>query len=231
MPGTQSAQNIFDRRSNAPTVGQPLHGVWQDNPTPLRERIASAQPVTAPKNMQTHLSNTITPRSQKQSKAHRKTVPAMFWLKPGVKAELERVAKSKRLSLSATGAALLEWALQQDLETQHGALLEAVITKLLRERERVFNNRFAALFVRFAVEMGQVRHLVTNLLPVVPGMTEEHVYHLLDESYARSKRNLNRRYPELEGLIVELAEWLGKARREDEKRGTSPDGDSEDQLY
>ncbi len=223
MHRVQSSQDIFSQRSDAPTVQQPLSGVRQDNPTHPRERIASPQPVAVPKDMRTqeiHPLNNKIPRSQKRLTSKRKTVPAMFWLKPGVKAELERVARTKQLSVSATGAALLEWALQQDLETQQGALFETVITKLMRERERVFNNRFAALLVRFAVEMGQVRHLVTNLLPVVPGMTEEQVYHILDESYARSKRNLSRRFPELERDIEKLSQWLMEEREEEGKHGT-----------
>jgi hypothetical protein len=223
MPRTQSEQDIFRQQSHAPTVEQPLGGVRQDNPTPPRYRIASHQPASVPTDMRaqtTQPPNNKIPRSQKRPTSRRKTVPITIWLKPGVKAELERVTKARRLSISATGAALLEWALQQDLETQQGALFETVITKLMRERERVFNNRFAALLVRFAVEMGQVRHLVTNLLPVVPGMTEEQVYHMLDESYARSKRNLSRRFPELERDIEKLSQWLMDEREEEGTHGT-----------
>lgn len=110
--------------------------------------------------------------------------------------------------------------LQQDLEAQQGALLEAVISRLMRERERVFNNRFAALLTRFAVEMGQVRQLVTNLLPAVPGMTEEQAYKIIEEAYARSKRNLSRRYPELEGIIADLSKWLRNEREEENQRDT-----------
>jgi len=149
----------------------------------------------------------------------RQTIHTTLHLKPGVRAELERIAGLKQLSVSATGAALVEWALRQDLEVQHGALFETVMTKLMRERERVFDNRFAALLIRFAVEMGQVRQLVTNLLPAVPGMTEEHAYKTIEEAYARSKRNLARRYPELEGIIADLSKWVRNEREEENHRG------------
>jgi hypothetical protein len=152
-------------------------------------------------------------------RTRRQTIHTTLHLKPGARAELERVAGLRQLSISATGAALVEWALQQDLESQHGALFEAVMTRLMRERERVFDNRFAALFTRFAVEMGQVRQLVTNLLPAVPGMTEEHAYNIIEEAYSRSKRNLARRYPELEGIIDDLSKWLRNEEEAEEERG------------
>jgi len=68
--------------------------------------------------------------------------------------------------------------------------------------------------------MGQVRHLVTNLLPAVPGMTEDHAYKIIEEAYARSKRNLARRYPELEGIIADLSKWLRNEREEENHRRT-----------
>jgi hypothetical protein len=155
------------------------------------------------------------PPSRKRS-SKRQTIHTTLHLKRGVRAELERVAGLRHLSISATGAALVEWALQQDLEGQHGALFEAVMTRLMREREQAFDNRFAALLIRFAIEMGQVRQIVTNLLPAVPGMTEEHAYKIIEEAYTRSKRNLARSNPELEGIIETLSHWLRNEEAEEE---------------
>ncbi len=154
------------------------------------------------------------PTGCKQSRK-RQTIHTTLHLKRGVRAELERVAGLRQLSISATGAALVEWALQQDLEGQHGALIEAVMTRLMREREKAFDNRFAALFIRFSIEMGQVRQIVTNLLPAVPGMTEQQAYKIIEEAYTRSKRNLARSNPELEGIIAALSHWLRNEAEEE----------------
>src|SRR6266446_8071405 len=92
---TQSGRNVFQRQYHSPNVQQPQGGVRQDNPAPPRERAASPQPVTVEKDARTHQTNNKTSRSQKRSSSKRKTVPAMFWLKPGVKAELERIAQQQ----------------------------------------------------------------------------------------------------------------------------------------
>ncbi len=138
----------------------------------------------------------------------RQTIHTTLHLKRGVRAQLERVAEQKKLSISATGASLVEWALLQNLETQQGALFERTITRLMRERERAFNNRFAALHIRLAIEIGQTRQLVTNLLPLVPGMTQEKADCLLDDCWNAAKKNLARTFSQFAGIVQELSNFL-----------------------
>src|ERR1700731_4674881 len=112
---THLSQNTLPRRSNIPNVQQPRDGVWQDNPAPPRERAASPQPVTVENDARTRHMSTKTPRPQNRYSSKRKTVPLMSWVKPVVKTELQRIAEQEKLSVSATGAAFLEKAIQQDI--------------------------------------------------------------------------------------------------------------------
>src|ERR1700726_1027426 len=121
---TQSSQNVFPRPAFAPNGQQPRRGVWQDNPTPPSARPASPQPAPLKPTMRPHRMSTTTARSQNRPTRNRQTVHLTLWVKPVVKAELQRLAESENVSVSSVGAAFLEHALQQDIHTQHGALLD-----------------------------------------------------------------------------------------------------------
>src|SRR3712207_778559 len=103
----------------------------------------------------------------------RRTVHLTVWVKPGVKAELQRVAEQQGLSVSATGATLLEAALRQNLHIQHAALLQPIIEQAIRKQMRGISTRLAWLLVRVAFDVGQTRSLVTNLLGRQPGVSED----------------------------------------------------------
>src|SRR5712692_1699590 len=106
-PRSHSARNIFAPQSNRPPAQQPQGGVGQDNPAPPRERIGTMQPASQKKLMRTHITEKNIPRSQKQFNTKRKTVPVTLWMSPGERAELQRVAEAKGLSLSQTGRAFV----------------------------------------------------------------------------------------------------------------------------
>src|SRR6059058_3274355 len=108
---TQSEQSVFERQLHTANGQQPRGGVWQDNPTPRAARTASPQPAPPKKAMRPQEMNSNRHRSQNRPTAKRKTVHLTLWVKPVVKAELERIAESEGLSISATGAAFLERAL------------------------------------------------------------------------------------------------------------------------
>src|SRR6266700_6824367 len=111
QPDQISTSQQSSRRSGLQTHGV----VWQDNPTPNRARAASPQPVPPQNSARTHQMETKAPRIQKRSSRKRKTVHLALWVKPGVKEALERIAQRKQLSISATGAAFLEQAIESDL--------------------------------------------------------------------------------------------------------------------
>src|SRR6184192_1020218 len=152
---TQSSHNVFERQLHSANGQQPRRGVWQDNPTPNRARTASPQPAPHTKAMRPHQMNTHHSRSQNRPTTKRKTVHLTLWVKPVVKSELARIAEQEGLSVSATGAALLEHALQQDIHTQHGALLETIIHKAISKHMRSYSTRIALLLVRVAFDAGQ----------------------------------------------------------------------------
>ncbi len=205
---TQFSQNVFHQQSFSPNGVQPLRGVGQDKSAPQRDRIASRQPVTVQKGMRSHQLNTNPSRSQKGNTSKRKTVPLMLWVNPRVKAELTRIAENEGLSMSATGGAFLEQALQQNLYTQHAALLEPIIEKAIRKHMRSYSNRIAVLLVRSIFAGEQTRSLVTNILGRQDGVSQPVLEEILNRSSSAAKRNITRITPQLAELIKEIETWI-----------------------
>lgn len=147
-------------------------------------------------------------RIQKRSNTKRKTVHLALWVKPGVKAEIERIAASNGLSISKTGAAFLEKAIQRDIHTQHEALLEPIIEQAIRKHMRSISTRLALLLVRISFDTGQTRSLVTNILGRQPGVTPAILTTILDGSSKTAKGNITRRTPQMEQLIEAVEQWM-----------------------
>jgi hypothetical protein len=203
MPLTQSEQNIFSRRTHAPTVGQPLGGVRQDNPTRPRERIASSQPGSVPKDTRAQRLNSKTTRSQNQSTPKRKTAQLILWVHPLVKAEVQRTAKREGLSASKVGAAFLEQAIQQDIHAQYRTLLQPLIEQTVRRELRSFGNRLVSFLMRIAFASEQSRILITNVLDRMQEVTQETYTHIIDRSHLAARKNITRTTPQLQTLLEE----------------------------
>jgi hypothetical protein len=148
------------------------------------------------------------PRSQKRSNSKRNTFHTTLHLKPRVRAELERVAGLRNLSISATGAELLEWALEQDLETQHGVLLEAIIDKAIGKHMRAYSNRIAVLLVRSLFTSEQTRSFAVNILGRQPGMTDAALTEIKNGANNSARANITRVTPQLKTLIEAVQQWL-----------------------
>src|SRR6266702_7438513 len=189
------------------SVKQSLRDVWQDNSTPQRDRAASPQPAPHKNEMRPHQLSTNPSRSQTLPKK-RKTVHLTLWVKPSIKAELQRIAEQKALSISITGAAFLESALQQNLHTQHTALLDSIINKAIGKHMRSYSNRLAFLLVRSSFISEQTRSIVTNILGKIPGITQAIVHDILNKSSDTAKRNITRKTPQLESVITEVEKWM-----------------------
>ncbi len=201
---TQSAQLVLPRRSRHAKSQQPLRGVGQDNPTPNPARTASPQPASARKDMRSRLLHTPFPRLQKRTSPKRKTVQLALWVRPVVKAELQRIAEQENLSVSSAGAAFLENALQQNLHSQHTALLDPIIEKAISKHMRSYSTRIAMLLVRNAYASEQTRSLVTNILSRQPGVDARMLETILDGSSKAAKRNITHKTPQLREIIEEL---------------------------
>ncbi len=205
---THSTQKTLPRRSNTAKLQQPRSGVWQDNPTLPPARTATKQPAPPKKGMRPTLKDVFSTRARTSTGKSRKTVHLTLWVKPVVKAELERIAEQEGLSVSATGAAFLEQALQQNLHSQHAALLDTIIDKAIGKHMRSYSIKLAMLLVRVSFASEQTRSLVTNILGRQPGITPEVLNQILDGSSRAAKGKITYKTPQLESLIEEVEQWF-----------------------
>lgn len=204
----RSQQNIFPRQSARPPVQQPRRGVGQDNPTPPRERTATPPPASATQMMRTQPMETPRPRSPKLSSSKRKTIAVTLWMSPLERAELQRVARLKGLSLSQTGRALLVSMLERNLYDQHTALLDPIIEKAIGKHLRASSTRLAVLLVRVAFASEQTRSLVTNILARQPGVNPKVLTDILDGSSKAAQGKIMYKTPQLQALIEEVEHWF-----------------------
>jgi hypothetical protein len=205
---THFSQNVFERQSHTPNSQQLRRNVRQDKPHPPRARIASLQPAPHKNIMRPHHVNNNPFRSQNRPIPKRKTVHLTLWVKPVVKAELERIAEREGLSVSATGAAFLEQALQQNIDLQYSALLQPIIEQAIRKHMRSYSSRIAVLLVRSLFESSQTRSLATNILGRHPGVTQPILEEILNGSSHAAKRNITRITPQLADLLKEVEQWM-----------------------
>src|SRR5712692_4366278 len=214
---TQSSRTVLPRRSNTPNAQQLRSAARQHNPAPHRERIASPQPASLKKVTRTQRAGTNNPRSQKQFNTKRKTVAVTLWMSPRERAELQRVAQQKGLSISQTGRAFVVKMLEQNLYDQHAALLDPIIDKAIGKHMRSYGTRLAVLLVRVAFASEQTRSIVTNILGRHPGVTQPVLTEILNGSSNAAKRNITRKTPQLENIIAEVEQWF--AGKESENNG------------
>ena len=155
--------------------------------------------------MQTTVLFTQPPATKHSSK--QKTVKVTLWVKPLVKAELQRRAEQEGVSLSATGAAFLEQAMQASVDMHYGALLEPIIERTINTHLRARDNRLAFLLARGAFESGMTKALAVFLLKQA-GVDQGRLKAMLDESSRKARMTLLKRTPQLETVLSEVAAWL-----------------------
>ena len=217
MPNTSPTQllpNSLPRRVQRPEAQQLHRSVWQDNPAPPRARTATPQPASPSQAQRSRQLQTKHPRTSTRPTRKRKTVQLVVWVKPVVKAELQRLAEAEGLSVSATGAALLENALQDNLHTQHAVLLDPIIEKAIGKHMRAYSNRLAVLLVRSLFTAEQTRSFVYNLLVRHPGMTDEHLTKIKTGASTSARANITRITPQLQTLIEAVQQWLENVEQE-----------------
>src|SRR5579859_5799980 len=111
MKSAQNTINSQRRRLATGEVVTTLRSVRQDNPAQTTAPSAIPQPAPKEKYTRTTPKATGTKSTQQKNSARGKDVQLNLWVRPVVKAELERVAKREGLSISAAGEAFLEKAL------------------------------------------------------------------------------------------------------------------------
>ncbi len=154
---------------------------------------------------------------------HPKTVKVTLWVKPAVQAELKRLAEMDELTVSKTGATLLEAAIHQQIHTQHVLLLQPIIEQTVRKELRTFGNRLVFFLMRIAFASEQARILITNVLDRLlrrEGGGEQTLTTLVDQSNKLARRNIIHKSPQLQTL---LEEWeAANTPDREEGRGTGP---------
>jgi hypothetical protein len=212
---TQLSPKSVPRRSQQPQQVTTLRSVRQDNPAHPRARTATPQPAPHTNVSRAQTIQTPHPRSQTRPNTSRKTVHLTLWVKPVVKAELERIAEQEGLSISSAGAAFLENAIQTDIHTQHGALLDTILDKAIAKHLRSYSSRIAVLLVRSLFASEQTRSIVTNILSRHPGVTQEALTHILNRSSNAAKRNITHVTPQLATLLHEVEQWMREEGKTD----------------
>jgi len=189
---TQFRENSVPRRYSTANGQRILRDGRQDNPTPPRDRTASPQPDAPKKILRPHPFDTYKDIAQKGRPKQRQTKPTTIHLKLRVSSELERKAEELRLSVSATGAALIEWALQQSIYQQNTATLDAAIDKAIGRHMRTYSDRNAGLQARNLQKTELVFSLVTNILGRMPGMDEETITKILSDADDAANASITR---------------------------------------
>lgn len=199
------------RRYSAGNGFTTVRGVRQDNSAHPPAPSASPQPAPRKKTMRPAPKKVSISRTHQKGSRKRKDVKLDLWVKPGVKAELQRLAKERGLSVSTTGEALLEHALQQNLYVQHTALLDPIINKAIGKHMRSYSTRIALLLVRNAYASEQTRSLVINILSRQSGVDPDTLTTILDGSSKAAKRNITHKTPQLKEIIEELENVFAEA--------------------
>jgi hypothetical protein len=213
-------KDIFTPQDKSRWEGSDHAGVRQDKNALSRVRVARPQPVTPPEDKRTLPPNGNTQRLPTQHSTRRKREYVMLWVEPVVKSELERRAKRNNLSLSAAGGALLKRALQENIDTEYGALLEPIIRQEIRRHLSSFSSRLALLLVRVAFAAEQTRSLVTNVLSRQPGIKEDPkiLETLLDASADAAKSKITAKTPQLERVVAQVTAWFTDANQKEGRK-------------
>jgi hypothetical protein len=213
-----STQNIFSTQTDSAINGKQSRGLRQDKGASERARTASRQPAPRDRVMRSHRLNNNTSRSQKKPTPRRRTVHLTLWVKPIVKAELQRIAEREGLSVSGAGGAFLEKALQQNVDMQYSALLQPIIREAIVKQMRSFSTRLAFLLVRVAFASEQTRSLATNILGRQPGMSPDVLNEILDRSSQAAKGKITQSTPQLEDLIAQVEQWLSTQHNNEKQK-------------
>src|SRR5438132_1698720 len=196
---------IFSNQANH-TKNKDAHGdLGQDKRAFPRARTASSQPARSHIPMRAEQTTTKNQRSNNPSIATGRKVQLCLWVNPIVKAEIERRAEREGLHPSPVGAAILEKAIQQNIDLEYSALLRPIIESAIKENLQHMSSRMALLLVRVAFSSEQARSLVTNILSRQPDLSQspEVLNDILDRSAEAAKSKITQKNPELEKVIAE----------------------------
>jgi hypothetical protein len=204
----QFLRNVFSLQSNVEAGEAGDASVRQDKTALTRGSPNVVQPEPLLKPAQSHPLNTKTTRAKKHGSNKRKTIHLVLWVKPIVKADLQRIADQEGISLSKAAGTLLTRALDGHMDRNYHALLDPMIKTSVKTNMAGGFNRLAWLLVRNAFVAEQSRAINTNILGRMPGMTKEELQHILAKSQKAAKANITRTSPEMRELVDAVEKFL-----------------------
>jgi hypothetical protein len=210
----QSAKKVFQNQPQKSLSVSETLKVLQDKARGKSARVGTRQPAPHEQPPRAQPLNPNFPRSKPSNVQKTTTVHLDLWVQPVIKTELKHIAEQEGLSMSATGAALLEAAIRQKLHIQQGVLVQPLVKQAIRDQMQGLSNRLAWLMARNVFTSEHTRSLVTNILGRQPDMTEETLKTIVRLTREAAHSSLTRRNPELEKLIAALKQWLeGEEKR------------------
>jgi hypothetical protein len=204
----QFLRQIFTQQANMAAANAGGRFGRQDKARISSARRGTPQSASRPTPLRAQPLNRKASRSQNRPTPKRNTVQLTLWINPLVKGELQRLAAQEGLTVSKTGAAFLEQALQHNIDMHYHALIDPVIKTAVQKHMAGGFNRLAWLLVRIAFVVEQDRAITTNTLGRMPGMTEEQLKHILAMSQKAAKANITRTSPELRELIEAIEQFI-----------------------
>ena len=210
----QSERFVFPLQSNGAAGEAGDASVRQDKGRISSAPIGTAQPAPHTKPIRPQPLNPNGTRSKNKPDPKHKTVHLTLHVNPIVKRELQRLAKQEGLTVSKTGAAFLEQALQNNVDMHYSELLEPIIKAAIRKHITGGFNRLAFLLARNSFASEQTRAIATNILGRQQGITKEELKTILDFTKRTAQGNLTRRNPELEELIAAVKQWVDNAEKD-----------------
>jgi hypothetical protein len=145
-------------------------------------------------------------RSQNQSPAGERLEHTSVWMRPGVKAAMQRLAQQDGLSFSAACADALAVFARAKIHEQEETLFEPRMQAMLRREIRASDNRHVPFEIKNAIASEQTRILITDLYKrqlQKEGMPLKEINTKLDNAYTMARDNILRKTktPQLKNLL------------------------------
>jgi hypothetical protein len=201
-------QNIFQNQYKQTKNGIAHGGVRQDKTGGVSDRSASGEPASDAGASDRGPSETKSHRSKSGFAPSRAKVPMTFHIDPILKADIQRRAQLNGNSASAEGEAMLEAKAREDLHKQQAQSLEATMERIHAKVNRRLAKRLAFFLTSILFDVGETKVLMTNLLGMRKGMTEDMLKDILSDADKQTRHRLLRKYPELTEFTQAIEEWL-----------------------
>jgi hypothetical protein len=192
--------------------------VWQDKGHFPNAPRTAGQPAPFANGGGARALNTKSAQIQKTKTGRTKRIHSTFHIEPGVRFEMERIAKDQGLSFSEVCNVACRFYANATIEKQHAETLKDVIRQIVREELEVFGHRIIDFLMRIALSAEQAKLLSTNILKFVlklAGVDQKAYVTLVDESGKIAKRNIRANTQQVKSLVED---WEGEGRRGDAGR-------------